>query len=136
MATKKKEEKKPAARRKERPNADNRTRKKQELLEALRESLGIVTMACENVGVGRSTFYEWLRDDPEFKAEVDDINNRALDFVESKLFGNIENGDVASIIFYLKTKGKARGYIEKQEVEAQVDAKIKRFHLHIKPDED
>ena len=36
---------------------------------------------------------------------------------ESKLMENINGNDNTSIIFFLKTKGKKRGYVEKQEVE-------------------
>ena len=42
-----------------------------------------------------------------------------IDLAESKLMENIEDNDNTSIIFFLKTKGKKRGYIEKQEVEVQ-----------------
>ena len=39
-----------------------------------------------------------------------------LDFAESKLFQKIKEGDSTAILFYLKTQGKARGYIERSEV--------------------
>ena len=45
------------------------------------------------------------------------IQDSLLDLAESKLLENIENNENTAIIFYLKTKGKKRGYIEKQEVE-------------------
>jgi hypothetical protein len=92
---------------------------KKELIVALEKSLGIVTTACKSVNIARSTFYEWLKDDPEFKKAVDDIGDIALDFAESKLHTQISDSNTAATIFYLKTKGKKRGYIEKQEIEHQ-----------------
>ena len=33
---------------------------KKAMIDALEKSLGIVTTACKNVGIGRTTFYEWI----------------------------------------------------------------------------
>jgi hypothetical protein len=88
---------------------------KKNLLIALEKSLGIVTTACNKVGLHRSTFYEYYNNDNEFKKSVDEINNVVLDFSESALLKNIEKGDTTAIIFHLKTKGKHRGYIERVE---------------------
>jgi hypothetical protein len=90
--------------------------KKKAIIEALQKSLGVVTTACKIAGIGRTQFYHWLKSDDEFAQEVNDIQNIALDFVESKLFENIKDGKTSEIIFYLKTKGKNRGYIERQEI--------------------
>lgn len=90
---------------------------KKQLLEALEKSLGVVTTACKNVGVGRTTFYQYLKDDKEFKQSVDELQDVALDFAESQLFKQIKEGNTTATIFYLKTKGKKRGYIERQEVD-------------------
>jgi len=89
---------------------------KKALLEALEKSLGVVTTACKAVGVDRTTFYKYVNEDPAFKQAVDDVENIALDFAESQLHRQIQNGEVSSTIFYLKTKGKRRGYIERQEM--------------------
>ena len=89
---------------------------KQRLLKALIKSLGIVTDACKLAKVERSTYYTYLKADPDFAKEVNSIEDVALDFAESALHDNIRNGKEASIIFYLKTKGKKRGYIERQEI--------------------
>ena len=94
---------------------------KKEVIEALRESHGIVTDACKTVGIARSSFYRWLNDDEDFKAEVYDATEQAKDFVEGKLYQNIEKGDVTSIIFYMKSKAKDRGYSEKIEQAITVD---------------
>lgn len=86
------------------------------MLEALSESLGVVTTASEMIGISRYTHYHWLQTDQKYKKAVEDLQNIALDFVENELFAQISKGEAASTIFYLKTKGKKRGYIERQEV--------------------
>ena len=89
---------------------------KRAMIEALEKSLGVVTTACKTVGIARQTHYEWYREDEQYKASVDSIADIALDFAESQLHKQIQSGEVSSTIFYLKTKGKKRGYIERQEI--------------------
>jgi hypothetical protein len=88
---------------------------KKNLISALESSLGIVTKACKNVGCSRKTFYQYYAEDEEFAGEVDLIGEMALDFAESSLHKQIQEGVPTSTIFYLKTKGKKRGYIESIE---------------------
>jgi len=90
--------------------------RKQRLLEALESTLGVVTTACRKLGIERSTVYSWLKNDPDFRAKYDELQGVALDFAESKLHQRIAEGSDACTIFYLKTKGKARGYIERTEI--------------------
>lgn len=103
---------------------------KKAIIEALEQSLGVVTTACKKVGIGRTTFYQWLKDDEEFKKQVDDIGNIALDFAESQLHKQISDGNTSATIFYLKTKGKKRGYIERQEITG-ADGKDNTFKVEI-----
>ena len=91
--------------------------KKETLLKALENSLGVVTIACKNADIPRSTYYKWLKDDEEFRAQVKEIENVALDFAESQLHKQISSNSTAATIFFLKTKGKARGYTEKSELD-------------------
>ena len=60
----------------------------------------------------------------EFKEKIDDIKNIALDFVESKLIGKIKEGDIVAILFYLKTQGKKRGYVERVENEVTIQQPV------------
>ena len=96
---------------------------KKGMLEALEKSLGIVTSACKSVGISRETHYRWLREDEQYRIQVESISDIALDFAESQLHKQISEGEVSSTIFYLKTKGKKRGYVEKieQEVTGKMD---------------
>lgn len=90
---------------------------KKAMIDALEASLGIVTQACKEVGIARSTHYEWYDKDPEYKTAVDAVADLTLDFAESQLHKRIKADDTTATIFYLKTKGKKRGYIERQETE-------------------
>lgn len=89
---------------------------KKAMIEALEKSLGIVTTACKSVGISRQTHYRWLEEDVIYKRMVEGIKDIALDFAESQLHKQIQNGEVSSTIFYLKTQGKGRGYIERSEL--------------------
>jgi len=102
---------------------------KKAIINALEKSLGVVTTACKNVGIGRTIFYEWIKDDKSFAKEVNDIQNIALDFAESQLHKQIGDGSTIATIFYLKTKGKNRGYIERQEIEH--NQKDNEFNIRI-----
>ncbi len=88
---------------------------KNALIEAMHKSLGIVTRACEIVGITRATFYKYYNEDADFREQCNSIQDVALDYVESELFKKIKGGDTTAIIFYLKTKGKNRGYVERKE---------------------
>jgi hypothetical protein len=90
---------------------------KENLIAALETSLGIVSTACKKVNISRETFYNYRESDPIFAKRVDDIRYLCLDFVESKLFKLVNDENPAAIMFFLKCKGKDRGYTEKQSIE-------------------
>lgn len=89
---------------------------KSSMLEALEKTLGVVTPAAKIANLTRKTHYEWLKDDDDYRAAVESIEDLAVDFAETKLHKEISDGNATAIIFYLKTKGRKRGYIERQEV--------------------
>ena len=96
----------------------------EKLLEVLREHQGNVSSACDVVGISTVMFYEYCKTDPQFKASVDLLHESTIDFVESKLFQKIKDGDTTAIIFYLKCRAKHRGYIDKSEVTHNIDGLI------------
>ena len=66
--------------------ANNRNTKKEQMLEALEKSLGIVSTACKMVDCqGERLTIAWLKADPEYKKAVDSIQDGVLDFAESHL---------------------------------------------------
>ena len=93
-------------------------KKKLAFIQSYKDSFGNITVATKNIGVTRQTYYDWIKADPEFKAAIDAIEPDELivDFAENALMKKISKGDTTAIIFTLKTKGKKRGYVERQEV--------------------
>lgn len=106
-------------------NQQKPTLLKEAMLKALAKSLGVVTNACAEVGINRCTHYEWLKADKVYRKACNDMANIALDFAESQLHKQILKGNPLSTMFFLKCKGKKRGYIEQQDIKIQGNMKFK-----------
>ncbi|HPH46897.1 MAG TPA: hypothetical protein PKU83_07820, partial [Chryseolinea sp.] len=63
---------------------------KKAMVAALEKSLGIVTIACKEVGISRQTHYDWYNKDASYRKSVDDLSDVALDFAESMLHKQIQ----------------------------------------------
>jgi len=85
------------------------TEKQELFLEMLTQSVGVLSSALTKSGVSREEYDNWILN-MTFKKEVERINEMSIDFVENQLMRKINEGDLAAIQFYLKTKGKKRGY--------------------------
>ena len=96
--------------------ATNTEKRKEAFLEALDKSLNNISQACHLAGVSRATVYNWIKEDEKFAKQVSELNEVVLDFVEAQLFKQIRDGNTTAIIFFLKTRGKKRGYVERQEI--------------------
>ena len=106
--------------------------KKEAMLQALENSLGVVTVACKQTETPRSTYYKWLKEDEEFAKQVKDIENIALDFGESQLHSQMKDGNTSATIFFLKTKGKRRGYVERSELDLTSGDEPVKINVNIK----
>lgn len=108
---------------------------KKRFLSELGTAWGNVSQAVRATGISKSQAYNWKKEDLDFARSWAESRDIAKDFVESKLMelidgekveGSGENGAPiiytrppckTSIIFYLKTQAKDRGYTERIEVE-------------------
>lgn len=101
-------------------NGKNGNGKKREqtaarIIKALKETNGLLTMAAAKSGIGYRTVCRYVAEFPSVKEAAQDAKESMLDYAEGKLYSKIKAGNNTAIIFYLKTQGKARGYIERQE---------------------
>ena len=85
------------------------TEEQELFLKVLKDSMGIVSIALQQTGVGREEYEEWS-ENIFFKDELRRVKETSIDFVENKLMNEIRDGNISAITFYLKTMGKDRGY--------------------------
>lgn len=90
---------------------------KAKMIEAMKRNLGIVTSSAKEVGINRLTHYNWLKDDPDYKAQIDALIEIKDDFVEGKLYEQINAGDSRLIQYYFDCT-RRRGFgNKKHEIE-------------------
>lgn len=95
---------------------------------AIVKAFGNLSTAAKSLNVDRATLYKWIDQEGLEQAVIEGRNTR-LDFVESKLDQKINGGDTTAIIFFLKTQGKSRGYVERQEITGADGKKV--FEVNI-----
>lgn len=95
-------------------NRDDRQQTRLKFLDAFETTCGNVSASCEYAGISRQTYYRWMRSltatNIQFRDRLSRIkpNDRLVDLAESRLMQKIGEGDIAAIIFTLKTKGRDR----------------------------
>ena len=104
------------------------TVKQSAFLKALAKYRFNVSRATEMVGIDRKTAYRWKESNSAFRQQWDDLHESLLDSWEECLYKNILKGDTASIIFALKTKGKERGYIEREAANQKAGKILQQAH--------
>ena len=105
---------------------------KEAFIIAYRENFGKITIACQACGISRTMYQGWMKNDPEFRKTLAEIEPEEimLDWGEHKLMERITKGDTLATMFLLKTKGKRRGYIEKQEIAHEGDV-VKQITVNV-----
>lgn len=85
--------------------AERQDKNKKDLIDQLKR-IPIVQVACEKVGVGRATYYRWLKEDPAFaeaaESAIRDGRWVINEMAESQLLSQIKNQNMTAIIFWLK----------------------------------
>lgn len=92
-----------------------------ELIQALTECEGNMAATARRFHCDRRTVWHHVNDDVELRELVDELSQSFLDEAESQLFTAIKAGNLTAVIFFLKTRGRGRGYnSERVELSANV----------------
>jgi hypothetical protein len=87
-----------------------------QIIRALIRTRGMVTLAAERLACDADTIYNYAKRHPTVEAELKRQRERITDIAESKLYLAIDVGESWAIQYYLRTQGKNRGYVERQEI--------------------
>jgi hypothetical protein len=99
--------------------------KLQTVINAIRESKGMVYVAARRLDCHPCTIYAYARRHPTVQAAIDDARGMLLDEGETALYNAVLRGEGWAVCFLLKTLGKTRGYVERQEVHIEEDRPIR-----------
>jgi hypothetical protein len=92
--------------------------KQQQVIDALVAADGAITIAAKRLGTSYRHLKKYIDASDKLTEVLHGIEEINLDAAESTLFAAIKEGNLTATIFYLKTKGKGRGYTEhdKQDI--------------------
>jgi len=85
------------------------------IIECLRETNGLISLAAKRVPCSHSTIYKRARDVQAVQRVIDECRAELVDLGELALRRAIVQGEPWAVGLVLKTLGKNRGYVERQE---------------------
>jgi hypothetical protein len=85
----------------------------EEVEAALVKADGFLYMAARRLHCCRTTIHNYCVRYPDVQEAARQARESVLDEAERQLYTKVRNGDITSIIFFLKTQGKSRGYVER-----------------------
>lgn len=88
----------------------------QQVEAALRQTGGLRSGAAQRLGCSPAAITGYLRRHPQLEQVIAEVVESQLDTAEHGLLSAIREGNLSAIIFFLKCKGKHRGYVERGEV--------------------
>lgn len=99
---------------------------------------GNVAKIAQALGVSRGTIWNRLSESAVLRDKLTDARETLLDDLEQTLYDKALAGDIAALIFALKTQGKHRGFTERTELTGQnggpLEVAVKGYRT-VSPDE-
>lgn len=79
--------------------------------------------------IERTTHYLWMKTDPEYKKDVEELQRYTFEFVESKMYELVENGSERMIQLYMNLKanstiGREKGFVKSIDQNIKGDTNI------------
>lgn len=97
----------------------------QQVIEALKQTRGIKSLAAQALGCDRSTIENYIAKHPRVKAAYEEQRATLVDVAEGHLAIKLDNGEWDAVKYVLNTLGRDRGYGEERG----------RFNVNLTPAE-
>lgn len=117
---------------------DERNTLKEEFYKVYRANGGFSYAAAKQIGVRYSTVHRWMKEDPNFDEITEEVKGTMIDIAEAELFQRatkFKDRD-ACLLFYLKTIGRGRGYVEDKSQDQRDGMKVVVEYKTNQADED
>ena len=94
----------------------------EQLITAIKKNAGVVAEIVKTlrreygIEISRDAIYKRKEANANIAAAFEDAEAEILDIAENKLIKSIKKGELKAVMFYLRLKGKNRGYSERQEI--------------------
>ena len=100
---------------------------------ALKANMGMVYITARKIGCSHQMIYNYIDEFEECRQAYEEQSGFMIDAAESQFYAAIRRGEPWAINKMLSTKGRTRGYIEKQELETKgrVEIVVKREHSQL-----
>lgn len=86
------------------------------VIEAIENTQGLVSLAARQLRCHPDTVRAYAKRHPSVADALAQARSHMTDVAELALFSAIQEKQGWAVCFYLKTQGKARGYVERHEV--------------------
>lgn len=93
---------------------------KEKIIQAMPGTHGLINNVAKKMGVTYSSLYDFMQKQEDrtwFDVLLKKEQEKICDLAEDSLFEGIANGNAKDRNFYLRTKGRDRGYVTKTENE-------------------
>lgn len=88
----------------------------EQVISKIHDLHGNVSSVARFFKLSRQTMHKYINDHPTVQAALEESREKMIDNVESALYSQALAGNTTAMIFFLKTQGKKRGYVERQEI--------------------
>jgi hypothetical protein len=102
-----------------------------QMIAALNETKGMVFLAARRLGCSHDTILRYCKKYPSVQAEKERHQGALVDLAELKLWESVQRGEAWGISLVLKTLGRDRGYVDRQEITGKDGGPVQHAHLHM-----
>ena len=93
----------------------------EQIIDALEKTGGNQAAAARALDCSRQTVWSRIQKSEAVKKAYDSVNEANLDRAENELMKLVDEGEFKAIKFYLRTKGRKRGYGDKMELSGKIN---------------
>jgi hypothetical protein len=108
---------------------------REQVLEAIRNSGGVILSVSSRLGCAWHTADKYINKWAETRQAMDAEGESALDMAEAQLLAAVKRAEPWAIRMLLYTKGKKRGFTQRNELAGVQDAPLTLVYESVSPDD-